>query len=419
MQADIFKRDFKLREQDMVILRLEQHRSLCDTLIFQQRRLIVDNNLSIPDDLNELFYLYSRDVNDGQLMRDLAGTRSTSNSSMATLSPKPNHNAFLTQIEEENGDQSTTPTLRFDLDNSNSSSINKTSDASTTTGLFSTSWSKRPSVNNDFESQINRVFQKSNKAPAVMPNSTINNNKANFKKSKDLNYYSMNSGNYISGNGSGGLVSTSLGPQLALNQKDKNNLSMLSSSTNDSNNMEVIFENTPTTSNKQLITTPARINGKYGVLTSNNSLTNPNIIIPPGQIISNSTGTYSLTNNKNKNQQSNQSDSNAPTNSAKRHTQVIAAIAAQRKASLHHKELMQELGHQDEKQASDALTLSRLAKHDQNYDNESNLFEKKNSVLTDGSNRAKKQVKIKDIVQFKLPDDHFQSHDDDILSTVS
>ena len=47
MQANIFKRDFKLREQDMVILRLEQHRSLCDTLIFQQRRLIVDNNLQM------------------------------------------------------------------------------------------------------------------------------------------------------------------------------------------------------------------------------------------------------------------------------------------------------------------------------------------------------------------------------------
>ena len=65
MQADIFKRDFKLREQDMVILRLEQHRSLCDTLIYQQRQLITDNNIIIPNDLNELYHLYSRDTTEG------------------------------------------------------------------------------------------------------------------------------------------------------------------------------------------------------------------------------------------------------------------------------------------------------------------------------------------------------------------
>lgn len=105
MQAALFKRDFKLREQDMVILRLEQHQSLCQTLIFQQRRLITDNNLFIPSDLDELYRLYARDVNDGQLVKDLSGLRSTPNSSLD--SPKLNgngngQNAFLTQIREEN-----------------------------------------------------------------------------------------------------------------------------------------------------------------------------------------------------------------------------------------------------------------------------------------------------------------------------
>lgn len=107
MQAAIFKRDFKLREQDMVILRLEQHQSLCQTLIYQQRRLISDNNLFIPADLDELYKLYTHDVNDGQLVKDLSGLRSTPNSLLD--SPKPNnngagngHNAFLTQIREEN-----------------------------------------------------------------------------------------------------------------------------------------------------------------------------------------------------------------------------------------------------------------------------------------------------------------------------
>jgi hypothetical protein len=105
MQAALFKRDYKLREQDMVILRLEQHQSLCQTLIYQQRRLITDNNLFIPSDLDELFKFYTRDVNDGQLIKDLSGIRSTPSSSLD--SPKPSgagngHSAFLTQIREEN-----------------------------------------------------------------------------------------------------------------------------------------------------------------------------------------------------------------------------------------------------------------------------------------------------------------------------
>lgn len=106
MQAAIFKRDYKLREQDMVILRLEQHQSLCQTLIHQQRRLINENNLFIPADLDELYRLYSRDVTDGQLVKDLSGLRSTPSSTID--SPKANstngngHSAFLTQIREEN-----------------------------------------------------------------------------------------------------------------------------------------------------------------------------------------------------------------------------------------------------------------------------------------------------------------------------
>ena len=72
---------------------------------------------------------------------------------------------------------------------------------------------------------------------------------------------------------------------------------------------------------------------------------------------------------------------------------------------------MQEIGI-DNNQGSqkDGLTASRLAKHDLNaVDKYDDLFEKKNSVLTDASlnttSKAKKQVKIRDIVQYKLPDE--------------
>lgn len=105
MQAAIFKRDYKLREQDMVILRLEQHQSLCQTLINQQRLLINENNLFIPADLDELYKLYVRDVNDGQLVKDLSGLRSTPSSTLDSPKPITNgngHSAFLTQIREEN-----------------------------------------------------------------------------------------------------------------------------------------------------------------------------------------------------------------------------------------------------------------------------------------------------------------------------
>ena len=40
LQAEIFSRDYSIKHKDLQLLRLAQHRSLCDTLIFQQRRLI-------------------------------------------------------------------------------------------------------------------------------------------------------------------------------------------------------------------------------------------------------------------------------------------------------------------------------------------------------------------------------------------
>lgn len=380
MQADLFKRDFKLREQDMVILRLEQHRSLCDTLIFQQRRLIVENNLSIPSDLNELYFLYSRDVNDGQLMKDLSGVRSTSsNSSLNTNSPKPQANAFLTQIQEENGTENGTPIIndvsnRHDHQNSNNNN-----------GLW-----KRNNNNNNNDSKHQQPNNKS---------------KRNFK---DHNYQQPNNFHVANGAtyGNGTTATNMLAPQNAFFKDNKNNSSMLSSSTNDSN-MEIVIESNGTKS------LAPRHHGKNGVLTSNNALVNTNMIIPPGQVVPsyNNGGTGS--------------NSNSGTNSnPKRLTQSIAAIAAQRKATQHHRDLMQEMGQYQANgpiylYGNDGLTASRLAKHDQSTikADELGLFEKKNSILTDGSvsnnynyvsnasNKSKKQVKIKDIVQFKLPED--------------
>ena len=391
MQADIFKRDFKLREQDMVILRLEQHRSLCDTLIFQQKRLIDENKIKLPQDLSELYYLYSRDINDGQLMKDLTSTRLTPNLVIANVSPKPNVNAFLTQIEEENGDHKNS--ISYDEDTS------KIDD-------FLTSYNSSSSNRNNEYFEPNKIFYKTNK---LKNTTTQKSNNINNKKSKDSNYHLMNN-NYISGNGSGGLQTTSIVPHISYNNKDKNNVSMLSSSTNDSN-MEIILENVPAITNKQLIKAGPRANNNKYNANNGNYYFNNGITAPPGQIVP-----YTNVNSNN--------NGNKGETSAKRLTQGIVAIAAQRKASQHHRQLMQEL-YDDNKDYQDSdkiLTTSRLANHDQingsktkNSYEANELNEKKNSLLTDVSvnnnnninnnSKAKKQVKIQEIVQFKLPDD--------------
>lgn len=413
MQADIFKRDFKLREQDMVILRLEQHRSLCDTLIFQQRRLITDNNIIIPHDLKELYQLYSRDVIDGQLMKDLSS--STSNSSLAnTISPKPSiTNAFLTQIKEEN----TTDTQ--------TNAINQFGNSIVSFKSFITQQDYIESNNNT------RVFLKSNKNSSNSKQSNNNNNKkqqqlqlqqqqqqqqsiTNLQNKDSANYQNFN---YISSNGAGGLVSNLIGPQSYFSTKDKNNISMLSSSTTDSNTMEVIIENNSNVNNRNLISTRKQ----NGVLNANNSLLN---IVPPGQVvpINNNTTTTIKTNSFEqinaaaKLQADSQPSADLTDSNAKRLTQGIAAIAAQRKAYQHHRELMQELGHHE------AKVLLRLKsptlKQQQQQIEENRLIEPinqtENSVLNDGLNsKTKKQVKIKEIVQYKLPDD-----EDNNYSTV-
>ena len=202
MQADIFKRDFKLREQDMIILRLEQHRSLCDTLIFQQRQLITDNNIQIPKDLDELYLLYARDVNEGQLMKDLTridfketspnpqqALNSLSTSSF--LAANQMNSSFLSQIQEENGEsKSNLPSAKIQDQQGNSFP-----------GLV-------PESNN-----LSKMFHPTNKSLPTYntnANSSLTNNalsKSLKKSQKDANYQNVSS-NYFSSNNQNGHNST-------------------------------------------------------------------------------------------------------------------------------------------------------------------------------------------------------------------
>jgi hypothetical protein len=396
MQAELFKRDFKLREQDQILLRLEQHRSLCDTLIYQQRRLITDNSIIIPSDLDELYHLYSRDVNEGQLIKDISSTRSASNSSLTTSSPRPSGNTFLTQIQEESYASPKASLMTSSNKNNKDKTVELKNHIESISYINSSPWSKKIFSNFDYEAdESNRIFYKTNNNSNATAKQLNNNSNSNNNKSKKPTTANNKQQDYSIGH----LTSFST------SRDNKNNLSMLSnSSTNDSssNGTEVIDS-----SNSSNVANQSKggYNGsRHGVLTSNNSLMNANIVLPPGQIIgNNSTLTYAgLENSDHDDDRDRLSEKNA-----KRLTQGIAAVAAQRKASLHHKDLMQELGRQQNNVAtlSNNHHTSKVNNDVISYFNDSNS--KQNG---DNATKMKKKVKIRDLVQYKTPEDN--SRDD-------
>lgn len=230
MQADIFKRDFKLREQDMVILRLEQHRSLCDTLIFQQRQLITDNNIQIPKDLDELYALYSRDINEGQLMKDLTridfkdsspslnnsianGSNQLASSSFLTNN-KDLNSSFLSQIQEDDSEHATNGNNN---NNAILSSINKGTRRKNSyersldmeSEIVPTAANANAFTFPDIvENNSSKIFQQPNKLAqansssynSVGPKNVLHSKKSVQSNQKEANYQSVN--NFTSGNNS-------------------------------------------------------------------------------------------------------------------------------------------------------------------------------------------------------------------------
>ena len=253
------------------------------------------------------------------------------------------------------------------------------------------------------QQQNNKIFLRTNKIPQIK-------NGKKQSTNKEPVYYNVNP-SYISSDGNGGLVSTNVGPQFLLNGHNSKNITNFSSSTIDSNNPDIIYESA---SNKNLISTTSPIkssNAKNGVLTINNALINP--ILPPGQIVANSNKNNNASSLNNKggnlnvpNEKSFESD--VAVNNAKRLTQGIAAIAAQRKAQQHHQVLMQELGHTNNNNVenqSELFTASRMTRNDEFDD----YFEKKITDSNPQNTKVKKQVKIKDIVEFKLHEEDFNN----------
>ncbi|KAG8446474.1 hypothetical protein GDO86_014073 [Hymenochirus boettgeri] len=67
MQSHALLKDNMIRQKNYMVQRFEQHRSLCDEIIRQQRRIIYDHNLTVPHRLEDLYELYFREVEDGVL----------------------------------------------------------------------------------------------------------------------------------------------------------------------------------------------------------------------------------------------------------------------------------------------------------------------------------------------------------------
>nr|XP_046210598.1 kinesin-like protein KIF19 [Oncorhynchus gorbuscha] len=71
MQSHALLKDNVIRQKNFVVLRFEQHRHLCDELIQQQRRFIDDHRLLVPPHLQELYWMYMRELDERNLDRSL------------------------------------------------------------------------------------------------------------------------------------------------------------------------------------------------------------------------------------------------------------------------------------------------------------------------------------------------------------
>ncbi|XP_050982988.1 kinesin-like protein KIF19 [Labeo rohita] len=67
IQSAVLCKEHVLRTKDFIIQRHEQQRTLCDDIIHQQKALIEDQGLCVPEELRELYSLYFSELSDGSI----------------------------------------------------------------------------------------------------------------------------------------------------------------------------------------------------------------------------------------------------------------------------------------------------------------------------------------------------------------
>ncbi|XP_030634913.1 kinesin-like protein KIF19 [Chanos chanos] len=65
IQSALLCKENALRSKDFIIQRHEHQRALCDDIIHQQKTIIEDHGLSMPEELQELYTLYMSEIRDG------------------------------------------------------------------------------------------------------------------------------------------------------------------------------------------------------------------------------------------------------------------------------------------------------------------------------------------------------------------
>ncbi|KAK1163744.1 kinesin-like protein KIF19 [Acipenser oxyrinchus oxyrinchus] len=88
MQSHALLKDNVIRQKNYMVQRFEQHRSLCDEIIQQQRQFIDDHNLLVPPQLQELYELYLRELEERNLDRVMALDKFTIRSLKDSSLPK-------------------------------------------------------------------------------------------------------------------------------------------------------------------------------------------------------------------------------------------------------------------------------------------------------------------------------------------
>ncbi|CAL8283351.1 unnamed protein product [Merluccius merluccius] len=72
MQSHALLKDNVIRQKNFVVQRFEQHRHLCDEIIQQQRQFIIEHSLLVPPQLQELYDMYMRELDERNLDRAMA-----------------------------------------------------------------------------------------------------------------------------------------------------------------------------------------------------------------------------------------------------------------------------------------------------------------------------------------------------------
>uniref|UniRef100_A0A5F8HCD6 Kinesin family member 19 n=1 Tax=Monodelphis domestica TaxID=13616 RepID=A0A5F8HCD6_MONDO len=105
IQSHALLRDGALYHRQEAMRRLEQHRSLCDEIIQGQRQIIDDYHLSVPHHLEQLYGLYQRELEEGNLDRitvmDRAASRALQESSLPRIPPGPGENTLALDSDQE------------------------------------------------------------------------------------------------------------------------------------------------------------------------------------------------------------------------------------------------------------------------------------------------------------------------------